>query len=265
MCGCASSPRWMPSASPRWHRSRMVTESNTPDTFDASSRQMSAGTFLDERAPAGVSSSVARSSNRPLHRADDVAERDRLGRAREEIAALGPALGVDDVGAAQLLEDLLEVAQRHVLAPRDVARLRGPPGVVIGDVEHRPHSISRFRRQLHSRLFRSRMLMEYLTKIVKKGRRPLARSRRPRRRARRLALAVAADEAGAGAVGAQAALLVVEGVVGVAALGHHLGGRLVVDHAAAGRAAVPGSGPVPRGGCAPPGGAARRRCTCRRR
>ncbi len=29
----------------------MVTESNTPDTFDASSRQMSAGTCLEVRAP----------------------------------------------------------------------------------------------------------------------------------------------------------------------------------------------------------------------
>ena len=102
----------------------MVTESNTPDTFDASSRQMSAGTCFDVRAPGGVSSSLVKQLDRPLHRAHDVAERDRLGRARQEVAALGPALGVDDVGAPQLLEDLLEVAQRHLLASRDVARLR---------------------------------------------------------------------------------------------------------------------------------------------
>jgi hypothetical protein len=71
------SPRLMPSCSPREHKSRMVTESNTPETFCASSRQMSAGTCFEVRVvdpprppgplvpPGGVSSSVESSSIGP--------------------------------------------------------------------------------------------------------------------------------------------------------------------------------------------------------
>lgn len=41
-----------------------------------------------------------------LHGIDDLAEGDALGGAGEEIAAVGAAAGVDDPGAAEVVEDL---------------------------------------------------------------------------------------------------------------------------------------------------------------
>src|SRR5437660_1777937 len=106
----------------------------------------SPGRMRPSRSAASIIASAMRSfTDRPLHRAHDVADRDRLGRARQRVAAVGPALPLDELGPFQLLEDLLEVAQRHLLAPRDVARLRGLAATVVCDVEHRAHRITRLR------------------------------------------------------------------------------------------------------------------------
>ncbi len=73
------------------------------------------------------------------------------GRAGELVAAARAALGGDEAGLLQVLEDLLEEARRDQLALGDLADLCRAAVVVEGDVEQRPHSVAAFVGQLHAR------------------------------------------------------------------------------------------------------------------
>src|SRR5690606_21472288 len=142
------------------------------------------------------------------------------GRALEVVAAARAALGLHQPGALEILEDLLEVAQRDVLAAGDVAGLAGRLGLVLpveGDVEDRADSVPRLGGQPH----RTSKCLSGNGTIRSVPERPPACQGGPSahgaggsgglgaRRAALLAAPVRPDEADAGPVGAELAVLVV--------------------------------------------------------
>jgi hypothetical protein len=86
-----------------------------PNLFQATARTLSA-----YGAQPGLSVRAARFSERTVHQAKDVADRDLLGRARQRISAMHAPAAIEDTAAFQLQQNLLEILQRNVMAFRDV-------------------------------------------------------------------------------------------------------------------------------------------------
>src|SRR5690606_6727724 len=80
--------------------------------------------------------------------ADDLAHRDAPPLPGENIAAPGPAHALQDVGAHQLLHDLLEIALGNALAPVDLLGLHRFGAAVVGNVHHRLEGEQHLLRQL---------------------------------------------------------------------------------------------------------------------
>src|SRR5262245_60928132 len=83
----------------------------------------------------------------PFERAEHVADADPGSLAREVVPPARPALGREDAGLLEVLEDLLEEARGDQLTLGDLADLRRPAVVVKGDVEQRAHPVAAFVRQ----------------------------------------------------------------------------------------------------------------------
>ncbi len=75
-----------------------------------------------------------------------------VGRARERVAALHPALTRDELRVAQLDQDALEEFPGDRLSGRELLALHEPAGG--GQLEHRPEGVVDLRRDAHARTVR---------------------------------------------------------------------------------------------------------------
>src|SRR5918999_2331296 len=76
-----------------------------------------------------LGSLAAHADQRTVDRADDVGQRYLLGRTRQPISPIGPALAADNAGTAQLAENILQEFRRYLLR---LGELDGRYRLVVG-------------------------------------------------------------------------------------------------------------------------------------
>ena len=72
---------------------------------------------------------------RPVDGADDVGQRDLVGRSCQQVAAVDTAAAFDNAGVAQVAENVLEEAQGDALRGRDRLPLYGVVTVEGGELD----------------------------------------------------------------------------------------------------------------------------------
>ena len=87
--------------------------------------------------------------DRLVDRDDDVGDGDLLGLAAERIAAARAARALDELVAAQLAEQLLEVGQRNLLPAADRGQGHGTGMLAQGEIDHRGDGKTAFGGQTH--------------------------------------------------------------------------------------------------------------------
>src|SRR5829696_9079976 len=87
--------------------------------------------------------------DRALEREDDVVHRDLLGGAREQVAAVRAARGLDEAGLLQQRGDALEVGQRKVLRVGHRLERDGLVGALQAQLDEQPDAVLRLRREDH--------------------------------------------------------------------------------------------------------------------
>ncbi len=101
--------------------------------------------------PGAAPSRRVRRGRRALHRPQQRAHRDLLRGTAQPVAARRPAPGVEEPGALELEQDLLEVALRDPLPGRDVLDGLEILAVVQGEIHHRLDGVLPLRRDPHAR------------------------------------------------------------------------------------------------------------------
>ena len=94
---------------------------------------------------------AADAGDRALDRADDVGEADLRRRPAEPVAAVGAALARDELGAAQLEQDVLEEVERDLLRGRELLALDRLPRRRRGELRKRAQRIVDLGRDPHAR------------------------------------------------------------------------------------------------------------------
>jgi hypothetical protein len=92
--------------------------------------------------------STSSGRDRPLDRADHVGEADLRRRLRQPVAAVGAALARDDLGAAQLEQDVLEELERDRLCGREPLGLHRARRS-DGELGERPQRVVHLGRDSH--------------------------------------------------------------------------------------------------------------------
>src|SRR5579864_1546935 len=92
-----------------------------------------------------------RIGGRALHRPQERADRDLVGRATEAVAARGAAPRVEEPAALELEQHLLEVSLRDRLPRRDVLDRLQVRAVVQGQIHHRLDGVLALGRDPHAR------------------------------------------------------------------------------------------------------------------
>src|SRR6266851_4977887 len=100
-----------------------------------------------------LAAAALRGIERLLDRADDVGDRELCGVAREVIAAAGTAHALDELAAAKLAEELLEIRERDLLPVADARERHRALPAVQGEVEHRGDCETPLGREPHGRSF----------------------------------------------------------------------------------------------------------------
>ena len=93
---------------------------------------------------------AADAGDRALHGADDVGEADLRRRPAEPVAAVGAAPAGDELGAAQLEQDVLEEVERNLLRGRELLTLDRLPRLRRGELRKRAQRIVHLRRDPHA-------------------------------------------------------------------------------------------------------------------
>src|SRR5690348_3709282 len=101
-------------------------------------------------ATRGGARRAAGGADRLVDRKDNIGNA-RSGRAmREEIAAARAAHALDEVGAAQLRKQLLEIGERDFLTLGDLGEGDRLARAVLGEIDHGHHRVTPLRAQPHS-------------------------------------------------------------------------------------------------------------------
>src|SRR6185503_11294154 len=82
--------------------------------------------------------------DRPLHRSDDLTERDLLRRAREPIAALGPPCALHQPRLLEVEHDELEIFGRHTLGFGDSGELNWRAALLFREEKQRTERVAGF-------------------------------------------------------------------------------------------------------------------------
>ena len=76
-------------------------------------------------------------------------DRNIASRFGEPVTAATAARTVDEIGAAQMDEKLLEIRQRQVLSFRNLRQRHGGWAIMAGEIRHRHHRVPPFGVQFH--------------------------------------------------------------------------------------------------------------------
>ncbi|MNC89250.1 hypothetical protein D3C83_51560 [compost metagenome] len=90
-----------------------------------------------------------RGVDRLVHRRNDIGHRDVGNRPGQAIAAARAAHAVDELGTAQLAEQLLQVGQRNVLALADRGEGHRTPVLPQSQIDHRGDREASFGSESH--------------------------------------------------------------------------------------------------------------------